>query len=143
MRTEAQLFAGVAVFFAVTATGYGWASEDPAGTAVLVVAFLMAVLVTFFLTVQYRRRGLRAQDRKDAEVADTAGPLDFFPADSPWPITVAGGACVMALGVVFGVWLLLMGLGVLGLGVFGMVFEHAGRHSPPGSPADGDVDEAR
>jgi hypothetical protein len=139
MRTEAELFGGVTVFFAVTAAGYGWASEDPAGTAVLAVAFVMAALVTFYLAVQYRKRGRRAQDRGDAEVADTAGPLDFFPPDSAWPITVAGGFCLMALGVVFGVWLLLMGLGVLGMGVYGMVFEHAGRHSPPESSEDADA----
>lgn len=30
MRTEAHLFTGVAVFFAVTAAGYGWFSEEPA-----------------------------------------------------------------------------------------------------------------
>jgi NAD(P)-dependent dehydrogenase (short-subunit alcohol dehydrogenase family) len=38
MRTEARLFTGVAVFFAVTAAGYGWFSEEPAGTAVLAIA---------------------------------------------------------------------------------------------------------
>jgi membrane protein implicated in regulation of membrane protease activity len=143
MRTEAELFAGVSAFFGVTALGYGVASQDPAGTAVLTVAFLMAVLVTFYLAVQYRKRGPRAQDRKDAEVADAAGPLDFFPSDSPWPIVVAGGFCVAALGVVFGVWLLLLGLGVLGMGVYGMVFEHAVRHSPAASSPETDVDEPR
>lgn len=137
MRTEARLFTGVAVFFAVTATGYGWRSREPAGTAVLTVACLMAALVAFFLHVQYRRRGRRAQDREDAEVADTAGPLDFFPPHSPWPITTALGAVVLALGVVYGLWLVLLGLGVLGHGVFGMVFQYAGRDTQrSNSPSD-------
>ena len=127
MRTESRLFIGVAVFFLVTAVGYGYSSEEPAGTAVLVIAFLMAALVAFFLHMQYRRRGLRAQDREDAEVADTAGPLDFFPPHSPWPITIAAGSVLAALGVVFGLWLFLLGLGVLGHGVFGMVFQYADR----------------
>ncbi|NUP16442.1 MAG: cytochrome c oxidase subunit 4 [Streptomyces sp.] len=127
MRTESRLFIGVAAFFLVTAVGYGYSSEEPTGTAVLVIAFLMAALVAFFLHVQYRRRGLRAQDREDAEVADTAGPLDFFPPHSPWPITIAAGSVLVALGVVFGLWLFLLGLGVLGHGVFGMVFQYADR----------------
>jgi hypothetical protein len=125
MRTESRLFTGVAVFFAVTSAGYWWRSREPAGTAALGIAFLMAALVAFFLHIQYRRRGLRAQDRTDAEVVDTAGPLEFFPPHSPWPITVALGAIVLALGVVFGLWLALIGLGVLGQGVFGMVFQYA------------------
>ncbi|MFD0313134.1 aa3-type cytochrome oxidase subunit IV [Streptomyces flavalbus] len=127
MRTEAWLFTGVAAFFAGTALGYGWWSAEPAGTAVLCVAFLMAALVTFFLFVQYRKHGPRAQDRRGAEVVDSAGPVDFFPPHSPWPVTVALGAVVIALGVVYGLWLALLGLGVLGLGVFGMVFQYAGR----------------
>ncbi|MFC8373649.1 MULTISPECIES: cytochrome c oxidase subunit 4 [unclassified Streptomyces] len=136
MKTEAVLFAGVAVFFGVTASIYGAWAQDPAGTAVLIVAFLMAALVSFFLTVQYRRRGRRPQDTRDAEVADTAGPVEFFPPDSPWPITLAGGFGVAAVGVVYGVWLLLIGVGLLGMGVFGMVFEHAGRQAPGESSAE-------
>ncbi|WP_435211214.1 aa3-type cytochrome oxidase subunit IV [Streptomyces sp. bgisy034] len=129
MKTEARLFIGVACFFLVTAVGYGVSSEEPAGTAVLVIAFLMASLVAFFLHMQYRRRGLRAQDRADAEVADTMGPLDFFSPHSPWPITTAVGSVLAALGVVYGLWLFLLGLGVLGHGVFGMVFQYADRGS--------------
>ncbi|MET9827808.1 cytochrome c oxidase subunit 4 [Streptomyces sp. NPDC006385] len=127
MKTESRLFIGVAGFFLVTAVGYGWRSKEPAGTAVLVVAFLMAALVAFFLHTQYRRRGLRAQDRPDAEVVDGAGPLAFFPPSSPWPITTAVGSALAALGVVYGLWLFLLGVGVLGHGVFGMVFQYAAR----------------
>ncbi|GAA2664378.1 cytochrome c oxidase subunit 4 [Streptomyces vastus] len=132
MRTEARLFTGVAVFFAVTAAGYGWFSEEPAGTAVLAIAFLMAALVAFFLHVQYRRRGRRAQDRGNAEVVETAGPVEFLPPHSPWPITTALGSVIVALGVVYGLWLFLLGLGVLAHGVFGMVFQYAGRHDRAG-----------
>ncbi len=127
MKTESRLFMGVAGFFLVTAVGYGVRSKEPAGTAVLVLAFLMAALVAFFLHMQYRRRGPRAQDSADAEVVDTVGPLAFFPPHSPWPITIALGSVLAALGVVYGLWLFLLGLGVLGHGVFGMVFQYADR----------------
>ncbi|WP_217140040.1 cytochrome c oxidase subunit 4 [Streptomyces sp. AC627_RSS907] len=127
MRTEARLFTGVAAFFAVTAAGYGWFSAEPAGTVALAVSFLMASLVAFFLHVQHRRRGPRAQDLPDAEVVDAAGPLDFFPPHSPWPVTAALGAVVLAVGVVYGLWLVLIGFGVLALAVCGLVFQYAGR----------------
>jgi uncharacterized membrane protein len=140
VKTESRLFIGVAGFFLVTAVGYGLSSEEPAGTAVLLIAFLMAALVAFFLHMQYRRRGLRAQDRPDAEVADTAGPLDFFSPHSPWPITIAAGSALAALGVVYGLWLFLLGLGVLGHGVFGMVFQYASRD---GQRSNSDADGSR
>lgn len=127
MRTEARLFTGVAVFFALTAAGYGWRSGEPAGTAALAVAALMATLVAFFLYVQHRRRGPRPQDRPDADVVEGAGAPEFFSPHSPWPVTVAFGAVLLALGVVYGLWLALLGLGVLAPGVFGMVFQYAQR----------------
>jgi hypothetical protein len=127
MKAEAILFAGVAAFFAVTGAVYGWLSADPAGTCALGIAFLMAALVAFFLGVQYRRRGRRPQDRPDAEVADAAGPVEFFPPHSPWPITVAAGFTLACLGVVYGLWLFLIGLGLVSHGVLGMVLQYADR----------------
>ncbi|MEU5090433.1 cytochrome c oxidase subunit 4 [Streptomyces sp. NPDC021356] len=139
MKTEARLFTGVAVFFALSAAGYGWWAAEPAGTAALAVTGLMAALVACFLRVQHRRRGPRAQDRSDAEVVDTAGPLDFFSPHSPWPVVVALGAVLLALGVVFGLWLALTGFGVLGCGILGLVFQHAGRDDPNSAPTGPDV----
>lgn len=130
MRTEAFLFSGVAAFFAGCALLYGvWSHADPAGTAALIVACLMAAVIAFFCAVHYRRKGLRPQDRGDAEVADGAGPLEFFPPESHWPVVVAAGFAVAATGVVYGLWLFLIGVGVLGAGVFGMVFQYADRDS--------------
>ncbi|WP_037853976.1 cytochrome c oxidase subunit 4 [Streptomyces sp. NRRL S-340] len=137
MKTEARLFTGVAVFFALTAAGYGWWAAEPAGTAALAVTCLTAALIAFFLRVQHRRRGPRAQDRQDAEVVDTAGPLAFFSPHSPWPVVVALGAVLLALGVVLGLWLVLMGFGVLGCGVLGLVFQHAGRDDERGGAPTG------
>lgn len=135
MRTEARLFTGVAVFFAVAAAGYGAGSAEPAGTAALALAGVMAALVAFFLHVQHRRHGARAQDRPDAEVVETAGPVAFFPPRSSWPVVIALGAVLLALGVVFGLWLALIGLGVLGAGVAGMVLQYADRDAQSSGPA--------
>jgi hypothetical protein len=127
VKAEAFLFGGVALFFAGAAALYGAWSGEPAGTAALVIAFGMGGVVAFFCAVQYRRRGARAQDRRDAEVADGAGPVAFFPDESPWPVVTALGFALAATGVVFGLWLFLIGCGVLARGVFGLVFQYADR----------------
>jgi hypothetical protein len=134
MRTEGFLFAGVALFFGVNAVGYGWYSHETAGTAALTVATLMASLVAFFCATHYSRKGLRPQDLPDAEVADSAGPLEFFPPRSPWPVYAAASVTVMALGVVFGLWLFVIGFGLLAPAVFGFVFQYAGRDPQRGGP---------
>ncbi|MEU0965959.1 cytochrome c oxidase subunit 4 [Streptomyces sp. NPDC005917] len=128
MKVEALLFGGVAFFFGAAAALYGvWSHADPAGTAALIVAFGMAALVSFFCATNYVRRGQRPQDRTDAEVADAAGPLEFFPPHSPWPIVTALGFALAATGVVFGLWLFLIGFGVLARGVAGLVFQYVNR----------------
>ncbi|MCA6095973.1 cytochrome c oxidase subunit 4 [Streptomyces sp. SCA3-4] len=128
MKTEAWLFGGVAGFFLVTDAGYAWWSgREPAGTAALTVSFLMASVVSFFFTVNYRRRGPRPEDREDSAIADRAGPLDFFPPHSAYPVLTALGVALLAVGVVYGLWLFVVAVGILGAGVAGMVFEFVDR----------------
>ncbi|MER5362375.1 cytochrome c oxidase subunit 4 [Streptomyces sp. NPDC002785] len=99
-------------------------SRDPTGTAALTVSFLMALLVTFFFATNFRRKGLRPEDRGDGHVHERSGPVDFFSPHSIWPSLTAAGMALLALGVVFGLWLFLIGLGVVLAGVFGMVFQY-------------------
>ncbi|MEV0182232.1 cytochrome c oxidase subunit 4 [Streptomyces sp. NPDC050625] len=127
MKVEALLFGGVALFFAGVAALYGAWSHESAGTAALIVAGGMAAVIAFFCAVQYLRKGRRPQDRTDAEVADGAGPLEFFPAESVWPLVTAFGFALAATGVVFGLWLFLIGFVVLARGVLGMVFQYVNR----------------
>jgi Cytochrome c oxidase subunit IV len=126
MKAETWLFTGVAAFFAVVAAGYAPFARDPAGTAALVVACLMAALIAFFLAVQHRKRGGRPEDRGEGEIHERAGPLDFFPAGSLWPPVTALGFTLMAAGVVVGLWLFLIGTGITAAGVSGFVFQYAG-----------------
>ncbi|MFI9271392.1 cytochrome c oxidase subunit 4 [Kitasatospora sp. NPDC052896] len=127
MRTEAALFAAVAVFFAVAGGIYDAFAKEPAGKAALAVAFLMTSLIAVFFYVQYRRTGARAQDREEAEIVDTTGPLAFFSPRSGYPPLLAAGAALTGLGVVLGLWLFLIGVVVLALGVFGFVFQYRDR----------------
>ena len=125
MKTEAVIFSGVAFFFAGVTVPYAVYSADPAGTAALVLACVMASLIAFFLTVQYRRAGRRPEDRRSGEISERGGPLDFFPPSSPWPPVTALGVTLAAAGVVLGLWLFLIGLGLTAGGVGGFAFQHA------------------
>ena len=127
MRTEARLFAGTAMFFLVTGVAYGVWAKEPAGTAALLVTFLMASIIAFFLARSHRRLGSRPEDHPDAEVVERAGPVDFFPPRSAHPVTTGLGAALTALGVVHGLWLFLLGVGVLLAGTSGLVFEYLNR----------------
>lgn len=127
MKTETFIFGGVAGFFFLTAGLYaGWARE-PAGTAVLTVAFVMSSLITFFLARTHQRHGDRPEDDREGEIADRAGPLDFFPPRSAYPVLTALGAGLTMLGIVYALWLFLIGFALVAAGVCGMVFQYVQR----------------
>lgn len=125
MKAEGWLFSVMAAFFAVTGLVYGLLAREPAGKAILAVGFLMSSLIALFWFVQHQRRGHgRPQDRKDAEIADNAGPLGFFPPRSGYPVLAALAVTVFALGVVFGLWLVVVGAVMIALAVFGFIFQY-------------------
>ncbi|MEW1639604.1 cytochrome c oxidase subunit 4 [Streptomyces sp. NPDC093801] len=126
MKGEAWLFTGTALFFGATTAVYRWLSDDPAGSSALCVSFVMSGLVAAFLWRQYRRGGERPEDRGDAEVPEAAGRRIFFPDRSYFPVLTAAGAALSALGVVQGLWLFLIGFGVLVPGVLGFAFQNLG-----------------
>lgn len=127
MKVEALLFTGVATFFAVVSACYVPFSRDAAGNAALLVSFLMSSLISLFLWVQYLRHGDRPQDRPDADVREGAGPLAFFSPRSYYPVFTALGTAIAGLGVIFGMWLFLIGIGIVAPGVAGFVFQHNDR----------------
>jgi hypothetical protein len=127
VKVEAIMFAGVAVFFAITTAVYAWFSLEPAGTAALTVSFLMSALIAFFCWTQYVRRGQRPQDRRNVPVHEGAGPLEFFPPRSYYPALTAAATALLGLGVVYGLWLFIIGVGALAPGIAGFVFQHKDR----------------
>jgi hypothetical protein len=128
MKTEAYLFGGVAAFFLTTTLGYALTSgPEPAGTAALAVAFLMSSLLCFFFAQNYVRKGGRPEDDRAGEIRERGSPIDFFPPRSSYPLVTGLGAAVTALGIVYGLWLFLIGFGILTAGVGGLVFQYAHR----------------
>lgn len=133
MTAESVLFAGVSAFFAVCATVYGWWAAETVGTVVLVIAFLMAGLVSLALVRRHHRTGTLPQGRKEAEVHESVGPVAFFPPRSAFPVLAAVGTALLGLGMVYGLWLFLIGVGLLAPGVYGFVFQYGDRGTGTGA----------
>jgi hypothetical protein len=110
VRTEWQLFAGAAAFFAVVATVYGLTSDERAGSVMLTLAVGALALIAVYLRLQGRRiGGPRPEDLPDADPGAGAGDVGYFPNSSIWPFVLALGAVVTANAFVFGIWLAIFG----------------------------------
>jgi len=130
MKNEAWIFGINAIFFLVVAPTYWFLSKDPTGTAALVMTFGLTALVTFYLGFHAKKMDPRPEDRREAEVVDGAGELGFFPPYSWWPLWCAAALAVCVLGVVFGWWLFIIGVGVGSITLVGWVFEfYRGEHA--------------
>ena len=124
MKAEAWVFGILTVFVLIVTPIYWIMSEDPTGTTALVMTFFLSLLVAFYLTVTGRRMDARPEDRKEAEIADGAGELGFFPPYSWWPLWCALTLAVVVLGIVFGWWLFIAGIGIGIVTLSGFIFEY-------------------
>lgn len=124
MKVEAWVFGILTLFVLIVAPIYWVMSEDPTGTTALVMTFFLALLVTFYLSITARRMDARPEDRKEAEIADGAGELGFFPPYSWWPLWCAATLSIIVLGLVFGWWLFIIGTGLGIVALSGFIFEY-------------------
>jgi len=130
VKIEAWIFGINAVFFGVVTPAYWFLSEDPSGTAALFMTTALMLLVTFYLAFHAKKMDLRPEDNKLAEVVDGAGELGFFPPYSWWPLWCAASLAVCVLGIVFGWWLFIIGVGLGSIALVGWVFEfYRGEHA--------------
>ena len=96
------------------------------------MTFLLTLLVTLYLGVHASKMEPRPEDRQDAEIADGAGELGFFPPYSWWPLwcgaTLGRHACsAIAMGAW---WLFIMGVGLGALALCGWIYEYyVGEHA--------------
>ncbi len=131
MKAEAWIFVICSVFFVLVAPAYWFIAYDPTGTAALVMTALLFLLVTFYLGFHASRMEPRPEDRKEAEVAEGAGELGFFPPYSWWPLWCAATLAVIVFGTAMGAWwLVIIGFGVGALALCGWIYEYyVGEHA--------------
>jgi hypothetical protein len=131
MRAEAYIFAICTVFFLLVTPAYWFISYDPTGTSALTMTFLLTLLVTFYLGFHASKMEPRPEDRQDAEIADGAGELGFFPPHSWWPLWCGATLALCVFGTAMAAWwLLVIGAGLLAVAVCGWVYEYyIGEHA--------------
>jgi len=124
MKAETWIMVSIGTFFGIISPIYWILSSDPTGTSALVMTTLLCFLMAFYLGVVAKQIPGRPEDLSDGEVADGAGEYGFFPPYSWWPLFTASAIAVVVVGVAIGWWLVIIGVGLLGMGVVGWVFEY-------------------
>ena len=124
MKVESLIFNIIAVFCVVAAVVYGVWSHEPIGTTALTLSAGLTGLIGGFFWFVSRRIDARPEDRKDADIADGAGELGFFPPASYWPFGLALSAALMGLALAFFYpWLILIAAAALLITIGGLLFE--------------------
>jgi hypothetical protein len=131
VKVEAWIFAITTAFFVIVSPAYWLIAGDWTGTSALVMTTLLAAMVTLYLGFHAAKMEPRPEDRRDAEIADGAGELGFFPPYSWWPMWCASALAVIVYGVALGAWwLVIIGFGLGAVALSGFVFEYyRGEHA--------------
>jgi hypothetical protein len=131
VKAEAWIFAISTAFFVVVSPAYWLIAGDWTGTSALVMTTLLMAMVTLYLGFHASKMEPRPEDRKDAEIADGAGELGFFPPYSWWPLWCGAALAVITYAVALGAWwLLIIGVALGALALSGWVFEYyRGEHA--------------
>jgi uncharacterized membrane protein len=124
VKVEAYLFLGCAGFFGAADIVYWNYSHDPTGTTALALSAGLGALIAYYSLFLARRFGPRPSDRGDADIAEGAGEMGFFSPHSWWPLIAGLASATMALGFVFGWWLLVIGIVWQLTGVVGILFQY-------------------
>ena len=124
MRIEGGIFGLGAIFFWFVAAAYWYLSNDEIGTTAIAMTGFLAGLVAVYLLVTSKRVYPRPEDRDDAEIDEADPEYGFFSPYSWWPLVVALGAAVIVMGLVFAVWLIVLGIFLLIIALVGWLYEY-------------------
>ncbi len=124
MKVEGWLFLGCAIFFGVADILYWDFAHDPTGGTALALAVALAFLTGFYVLFTGRRLPRRPEDDSRGEIEQSTGELGFFSPHSWWPLFLGMSAAMIALGMVFGWWLVVLGVACIMLSAVGLVFEY-------------------
>ena len=131
MKAEAWIFGIATAFFVLVSPAYWFLTYDWTGTSALTMTTLLSAMVTLYLGFHASKMDPRPEDRKNAEVADGAGELGFFPPYSWWPLWCGLTLATMVFAIAFTEWwLFLLGLGLGTLALCGWIYEYyVGEHA--------------
>jgi hypothetical protein len=124
MKVTGLFFAWSAAIFYLIATIYHFVAHEVVGvTAIALTGGLCTIIAVYFLFTD-KRIGAQPEDNINAEVHDADAEYGFFSPHSWWPLPVGFFAGVIAFGMVFAAWLVLLGVVGLLMSVGGWLFEY-------------------
>ena len=119
MRVEAKILLTLGTFFGLmTAVYWNWSLEN-AGGVMMFAAMLLCFLPGLYYYWWSRRMKARPEDDPQATQTQGAGVVGAFPGTSIWPFTLGMGAFFVVLALVFGIWFLVPGLGLVAWATLG------------------------
>jgi Cytochrome c oxidase subunit IV len=119
MKVESKLLLALGLFFtAMTIVYWNWSLEN-AGGVMMMAGALLCFLPGLYYYWWSRRMKVRPEDDANATPQSSAGVVGAFPGSSIWPFTLGMGLFMCVLAMVFGIWLLLPGLGLAGWAFLG------------------------
>jgi len=124
MKIEGWLFALGAAFYFVVAGAYWFFSRDEIGTTALVMTGALAFLVAFYMLYTAKRVYPRPEDLPNAEVDEADPEYGFFSPHSWWPLAIGIASFLVVLGLIFAVWLVVLGVFALVIALVGWLFEY-------------------
>ncbi len=136
MRSEAWLFAACTIFLVLVTPTYWFVTAASSeggewtGTAALTMCTLLFAMITLYIGFHSNQMDPRPEDRDEAEIADGAGELGFFPPYSWWPLWCALTLSTIVVGPATKAWWLFAIAIVVGaVTLSGWVFEYyRGQH---------------
>lgn len=128
MKTERQMFIGLALFMTPLALVYGIVGHygsgvEIAGTILLAVLALSFAFIGIYLWRVERDIPDRPSDLEDPDPSLGVGEVGSFPAHTIWPLIAAIGLTTVGFGLIFGLLLMVPGLGLIAMAVIGMARE--------------------
>ena len=124
MKIEGWIFGLGALFFLPVSIIYWYLSRDPIGTTALAMSAGLAFIVAFYVLYTAKRVYPRPEDRLDGDIEEADPEYGFFSPHSWWPLAVGFGSFIIALGLIFAVWVIVFGVVVLMLAIIGWMFEY-------------------
>ena len=124
MKVGGIIFAIGAAFFILISGVYWLVSRDPIGTTALALCGGLAILVAFYVLYTSKRLSPMPEDRMDAEIDEADPEYGFYSPHSWWPLFLGFACVVVVFGLVFAVWLIVLGVVLLMLSIIGWMFEY-------------------
>lgn len=141
MRVNAVLWWILAGFFGLSAAVYTYwtwleygdvpegefkqSGVEWVGVVGLTLTAVLSVFLAFYLGRAHKAQGGELpEDRGDADIDDGDPEIGHFSPWSWWPLAIAAGAAVTALGLAVGLWIVFIGAALTVISLIGWQYEY-------------------